>query len=96
MGGLVATPGAILEFLDAYVVWGDEIGMRRRRIEEPDGLRLAHTGSSTGSSALARQRGDGTDFVVLFNRRDGDLDYHRAIRDEIDAVLDGTPIRWPE
>ena len=96
VGGLVATPGAILKFLDAYVVWGDEIGMRRRRIEEPDGLRLAHTGGSTGSSALARQRGDGTDFVVLFNRRDGDLDYHRAIRDEIDAVLDGTPIRWPE
>lgn len=34
VGGLVATPRAILTFLDAYVVSGDEIGMRRRRNEE--------------------------------------------------------------
>ena len=96
VGGLVATPRAILTFLDAYVVAGDDIGMRRRRVEEPDTWRLSHTGGSTGSSALARQRGDGIDFVVLFNRRDSDADYHRAIGDQIDEILDGTAIRWPE
>ena len=96
VGGLVATPRAVLTFLDAYVVSGDKIGMRRSRADEPTGYRRDHTGGSTGSSALARQRGDGIDFVVLFNRRDGDVDYHRMIRDEIDGVLDSTAIRWPQ
>lgn len=96
VGGLVATPRAVLTFLNAYVVAGDEIGMRRRRSEESDTRRLYHTGGSVGSSAVARQRGDGVDFVVLFNRRDGDLDYHRMIMAQIDEILDSTAIRWPE
>ena len=78
------------------MVSGDKIGMRRSRADESKRYRRSHTGGSTGSSALARQRGDGIDFVVLFNRRDGDVNYHRTIRNEIDGVLDSTAIRWPE
>lgn len=76
-GGLVASTRAILAFLDAYVVFGDNIGRRRRGREGP-GWWWYHTGSLDGTNALAFQSGNGVSYVVLFNRRlppSSDLSY---------------------
>ena len=67
-GGLVASTRAILEFLNAYIVIGDDIG-RRRSGREGSGWWWVHTGSIEGTNSLALQRGDGINYVVLFNRR---------------------------
>ena len=67
-GGLVASPRALLAFLDTYQVFGDDIG-RPRRKPEGAGWHWYHTGSLDGTNALAYQRGDGINYVVLFNRR---------------------------
>ena len=67
-GGLVTSTRAILAFVDAYQVAGDDIGRRRRGGEGP-GWWWFHTGSLDGSNTLALQRGNGTNYVVLFNRR---------------------------
>ena len=75
--GLVASTRAILEFLDAYVVWGDDIG-RRRRKREGSGWWRYHTGTLAGTNSLGHQRGNGLSYVVLFNRRASspDLSYY--------------------
>ena len=67
-GGLVASPRAILAFLDAYVVFGDNIG-RRRTGGEGLGWWAYHTGSLDGANTLAFQSGNGVSYVVFFNRR---------------------------
>jgi hypothetical protein len=67
-GGLVATSTALLGFLDTYLVSGDDIGALRSGTEGATWKRN-HTGSLPRSNALARQRGDGVNYVVLFNKR---------------------------
>ncbi len=67
-GGLVASTRAILAFLDAYVVFGDNIGHRRRGGEGP-GWWAYHTGSLDGTNTLAFQSGNGVSYVIHFNRR---------------------------
>ena len=95
-GGLVAPTRTVLEFLDVYQVAGDEIGTRRSG-SEGSGWRWNHTGSLPGTNTLARQRGDGVNYVVLFNRRPSSgSSYSSLIRSEIDALLDGGAIRWPQ
>lgn len=67
-GGLVASTRALLEFLDAYQVAGDDIGSPRSK-PEAAGWHWYHTGNLAGTNALAYQRGSGINYVVLFNRR---------------------------
>lgn len=67
-GGLVASPRALLEFLDAYQAAGDDIG-RPRSKPEAAGWNWIHSGSLPGTNAVAYQRGNGINYVVLFNRR---------------------------
>lgn len=67
-GGLVASTRAILAFLDAYVVYGNGIG-RLRTGTERLGWWAAHSGSLSGTNTLAWQRGNGINYVILFNRR---------------------------
>ncbi|MDE0358886.1 MAG: serine hydrolase [Gammaproteobacteria bacterium] len=67
-GGMAASTRAILAFVEAYQVAGDNIGRRRRGGEGP-GWWWYHTGSLDGTNTLALQRGNGTGYVVLFNRR---------------------------
>ena len=67
-GGLVASTRAILAFLDAYVVFGDNIGHRRRG-GEGSGWWAYHTGSLSGTNTLAFQSGNGVSYVIHFNRR---------------------------
>jgi len=93
-GGLVASTYALLEWLDDYIVSGDEIGAQRSGTEGA-GWRRNHTGSLSGTNTLARQRGDGVNYVVLFNKRpSSSTSYSTLIRGEIDALLDGGTIRW--
>ena len=95
-GGLVAPTRTILEFLDVYQVAGDDIGTRRLG-SEGSSWRWNHTGSLPGTNTLARQRGDGVNYVVLFNRRPASgTSYSSRIRSEIDAILDAGTIRWPQ
>jgi len=94
-GGLVATTDAILELLEVYTVSGDDIGSRRTGTEGSS-WRRNHTGSLPGTNALARQRGDGINYVVLFNRRPASgTSYASLIRTELDALLDGGTLIWP-
>ena len=93
-GGIVASTRAILEFLDTYQVAPDnDIGLRRRESEAAH-WRKYHTGALPGANALARQRGDGINYVALFNRRDqlgpDHVDYARRFRDMMDDRLNST------
>ena len=94
-GGLVASTRAILEFLDIYQVSGDDIGALRTGTESST-WRRNHTGSLSGTNTLARQRGDGVNYVVLFNKRPSTGGYYSSqIRGELDDLLDRGLICWP-
>jgi N-acyl-D-amino-acid deacylase len=57
-GGLIASTKGLLGFLDKYYVIGSRIGLERK--DRAHGhWKLSHTGGVAGTSALARQRGDG-------------------------------------
>jgi len=93
-GALVATPAAILAVLDRHIVSGDEIGALRSGTEGAS-WRRNHTGSLPGTNALARQRGDGVNYVVLFNRRPtSGTSYSSLFRTEMDRVLDSGEFDW--
>ncbi|MYG50019.1 MAG: serine hydrolase, partial [Gemmatimonadales bacterium] len=92
-GRLVASTGPILRLLDVYQVSGEDIGTRRRR-PEPIGWRWYHGGGLPGTSTTARQRWDGVNYVVLFNK--GLRPYGRLIGDILDDILDNTRIAWPQ
>ena len=94
-GGLVAATRAILEFLDTYRIFGNDIGTRRRGSEGP-GWWWYHTGSLSGTNTMAHQRGNGINYVVLFNRRPStDPSYAELFRERMDALLAGGGIEWP-
>ena len=95
-GGLVASTRAILEFLDIYQVSGDDIGAIRTGTESST-WRRNHTGSLSGTNTLARQRGDGVNYVVLFNKRPSAKPYYSSqIREELDDLLDRGVICWSQ
>ena len=94
-GGLVASTRAILEFLDVYqVAPNDDIGLRRPESEAAHS-RGSHTGGLPGTNTLALQRGDGINYVALFNRRDqlgtDHVDYARRFRDVVEDRFDRSP-----
>lgn len=96
LGGLGAPTRPLLWFLDVYKVSGDDIGTRRRGSEGPR-WRWNHSGGLAGTNTLARQRGDGINYAVLFNRRaESGRSYVAQIRETIDDFLDTTRIEWPE
>src|SRR5690606_15865820 len=66
-GAVVASPLAILEFLDNYQVAGNNIGGPR---PAPGSWRWSHSGGFAGTSTMATQRGDGINFVIMFNKSD--------------------------
>ena len=84
--GLVATSRAIVEFLDHYMVWGENIGTVRSN-SYGTGWRY-HTGSLPGTQALALQRDNGINYVTLFNKRPGGgCIYNTEIRQKIDEII---------
>ena len=93
-GGLVASTATLLRYLDAYRVNGDNIGARRTG-SEGAGWRLYHTGSLPGTDTLARQRGDGINYVVLFNKRPSSgTRYSLQMRAILDEILDAGTVVW--
>ena len=89
-GGLVASPLAVLKFLEQYQVSGDGIG------GPPLSGNWSHTGGFHGTSTLARQRNDGINYVVLFNKRATfGSSYSGEIRGILDNVMDGIA-DWPD
>ena len=87
--GLVASTRAILAFLDAYVVFGDNIGRRRSGREGP-GWWAYHTGTLDGTNTLAFQNGNRVSYVVLFNRRQssGPGSYAESFMEVLEDRLD--------
>ncbi len=94
-GGLVASTRTVLSFLDVFLVSGDDIGARRTGSEDA-GWRRNHTGSLPGTNTLARQRGDGINYVVLFNKRPGSgSSYASQLRQQLDEIMDSGTVVWP-
>jgi len=95
MGGLVASAQAVLHFLDNYQTAGNNIGVPRSKPESKN-WRWTHTGSLPGVNTLARQRGDGINIVVFFNKRTtADPGYVSQIRAEIEQLIDSGKVVWP-
>lgn len=93
-GGLIASTKAILALLNHYFVSGDSIGLPLTGLESPS-WRRNHTGSLNGTNTLARQRGDGIDYVVLFNERPlFGPSYASMMREILDELLDELDV-WP-
>ena len=94
-GGLVSATRPLLAYLDAYYVSGPNIGAPRSG-SEGSTWRRNHTGSLPGTNTLARQRGDGINYVVLLNRRPSSgTSYSSLLRTEIDALFDSGEVTWP-
>jgi CubicO group peptidase (beta-lactamase class C family) len=94
-GGLVATARALLHLAEAHQVSGADIGVPRTG-DESAGWRRNHTGSLPGTNTLIRQRGDGVNYVVLFNRSPASgTSFAALFRTQFDALLDGGAVRWP-
>lgn len=95
-GSLIASTRALLGFLNSYYAVGARIGMPRRSGDSGTWT-LSHTGGYAGTSSLIRQRGDGIQFAVIFNKRAPvPGDYAVAIRDLLDRVIDKEIKVWPD
>ncbi|MDY7108942.1 MAG: serine hydrolase domain-containing protein, partial [Planctomycetota bacterium] len=96
VGALIASPSALLRFMEAHYVIGLRIGLPR---EEGDsgGWTLSHTGGFAGTSSLARQRGDGIHYAVIFNKyAPAPGDYAVGVRTLLDRVIADHVRAWPE
>jgi CubicO group peptidase (beta-lactamase class C family) len=95
-GRIVSSTRPLLEFLDHFYIIGSSIGAPRTGTEDPTWKRN-HTGSLKGTNALARQRGDGVNFAVLFNERPtSGTSYATQIRVILDDVIETEISVWPE
>ncbi|MDX1467195.1 MAG: serine hydrolase, partial [Halomonas sp.] len=100
-GGLVASTRALLAFYGAHYAWNSLVpgspGIGETRSSE-ESFRWAssHRGSLPGTDTLARQRGDGIDYVVLFNQRPNGDAYSSEIRMILDRLLDPMDDICPE
>lgn len=86
LGALVANAITIVDFLSRYQVNGDRIGGPR---PQSGNWRWNHEGGLEGTNTIARQRGDGIDYAVLFNKRarEGES-YAFQIRKQLDTTFD--------
>ena len=95
-GRVISATGPLLHFLEHFYISGSSIGAPRTGGESSTWKR-SHTGSLKGTSALARQRGDGVNYVVLFNERQlFGTAYSLEIRGILDDVIDDEIEAWPE
>lgn len=91
-GGHISTASALVAFLNKWYVAGPNIGTP---IPSNAGSRWRwnHQGSLPGTSAVARQRGDGISYAVVFNKRNSS-NYGAQVQSIIDAMLDAGTIDW--
>jgi len=93
-GGLISTAVPLLHHLDRFFINGSLIGLPLGVA----GADEAHDGRLRGTEAMARQRPDGVNYVLLLNKRvpsDASGMYVRELQALIDDVLDNEPITWP-
>ncbi|MCP4847005.1 MAG: beta-lactamase family protein, partial [Verrucomicrobiaceae bacterium] len=93
-GAIIADPFAILAYLAAHQVAGGNIGGPR---PAPGNWTWSHTGSLWGTESLARQRGDGINYAVMFNKRaTSGTSYALQMRNTLDDIIEsGTIGSWP-
>jgi CubicO group peptidase (beta-lactamase class C family) len=87
-GAVVADPIALLEFMQDYTIAGNNIGATR---PGAGNWSLAHTGGFEGTSVIAMQRGDGTDYVIMFNKA-GTVDDASSL---FASLISSGTIDWP-
>ena len=87
-GRIISSTRPLLHFLDHFYINGPSIGASRTG-DEGASWKRSHTGSLRGTNALARQRGDGVNYVVLFNKRSTTgSSYATQIRVILDAAIE--------
>lgn len=95
-GGQITTARTLLAFLNERYISGPFIGAPLPPDLNP-GYRRNHTGSLSGTESLARQRGDGISFAVIFNERSSTSPNHASsIRTALDALFDSDEVDWPD
>ena len=95
-GGQITTTRTLLAFLNERYISGPFIGAPLPHDLNP-GYRRNHTGSLSGTESLARQRGDGISYAVIFNERSSTSPNHASsIRTALDALFDSDGIDWPD
>ncbi|MFP6641073.1 MAG: hypothetical protein VCC04_12580, partial [Myxococcota bacterium] len=95
-GRIISATRPLLHFLDHFYINGSNIGAPLTGGESLS-WKQNHTGSLRGTNALARQRGDGVNYVVLFNERStSSTSYTTEIRALLDDVIETEITDWPE
>ncbi len=94
-GRLITNSRSLVLFLDKFMVNGDDIGKRRRA---PGTWQFNYSGKQRGTEALARARGDGINYAVIFNKASqSGQSYSAGIRQALDKLIDsGAIATWPE
>ncbi len=94
-GGQITTTRTLLAYLDARYISGSLIGLELPP-SQSTAWRRNHTGSLPGTESLARQRGDGIRYAVIFNQRATSSPNNAyGIRLQIDELFDSGTIDWP-
>ncbi|MHA7812172.1 MAG: serine hydrolase [Phycisphaerales bacterium] len=95
-GGQITTTSTLLAFLNDRYISGPSIGVKLPPDLNP-GYRRNHTGSLSGTESLARQRGDGISYAVIFNERSNSSPNHASsVRTALDTLFDSGEIDWPD
>lgn len=84
-GAIVADPIAILQYMQEYVIAGNNIGAARGSGS------ASHSGSFAGTNTIAVQRSDGTDYVIFFNKSDTVGDASALFAN----IINSGTINWP-
>jgi CubicO group peptidase (beta-lactamase class C family) len=87
-GAIVADPIALLEYMQEYTIAGSNIGAPR---PSAGNWALAHTGGFEGTSVIAMQRGDGTNYVIMFNKAGTEGDASSLFA----SLISSGTIDWP-
>ncbi len=94
-GGQITTARTLAKLLDARFISGPSIGLPLTNNLSTT-WRRNHTGTLHGTESLARQRGDGIRYAVIFNARSPSSPSHASeIRTRLDQLFDSTTIDWP-
>jgi N-acyl-D-amino-acid deacylase len=93
-GGLLVSTATMLRFMDRYVVAAGSQNIGLPRSPTSSG---GHSGAQPGVSCLARQRSDGINVFVWFNRRNGDEEGPSFSSALYDAIAGGltNQTNWP-
>lgn len=98
-GALVVSTTAMLHLAETYYVNGENAGAGQSTTygAPTNGVRStrSHGGLLYGTESWIRQRSDGVNFAIIFNKGTAGTTYARDMRDLIDAELDKGNITWP-